>query len=128
MQNDDKASSPYQGLTNLCYQLRHENSLLEEALRKKTDLLATYEVEITTLKRRLTESESRKTSQNELNLSERINIDNDRLRLMAEVSGLESRLRASESLTRQQEEELKFTRMELSLVKEELSKHMNLGN
>lgn len=128
MQNDDKASSPYQGLTNLCYQLRHENSLIEEALRKKTDLLATYELEITTLKRRLTESESRKTSQNEHNLSERINIDNDRLRLMAEVSGLESRLRASESLSRQQEEELKFTRMELNLVKEELSKHMSLGN
>lgn len=121
-------SSPQMQLANLCYELRHQMSLLEEALRKKEALLSTREAEAVHLKRRLVEVESKNSEESECSLSSRIDMDNDRLRLMAEVSRLESRLRSAECTISQQREELKNFAEQNTLLREELAKHVKLDS
>ncbi len=127
-QDSTNASSPYMQLPNLCYELRHEISLLEESIRKKDALISTYETEVAQLKRKLVEVEGINAEESESNLVVRIDTENDRLRLMAEVARLESSLRSAECTIRQRSEEMRSVTEQNVLLREELMNHIKLDS
>ena len=84
-------------LSTLGYKLRSENEDLIETVSLKTGLVESCEKEISVLKQRLSELESKMNSESEQSIAEKMDIGNERLTLMQENSRMDSRLRQSES-------------------------------
>ena len=91
------SASPQITLSTLCYKLRSENEDLIETVSLKTGLVESCEKEISVLKQRLSELESKMNSESEQSIAEKMDIGNERLTLMQENSRMDSRLRQSES-------------------------------
>lgn len=113
MPPNEIANSSYESLIKLCYQLRHENEELMEAVNLKSVYGDTCGREIDSLREKLRAFMEKRSTETEKNLSEHMQLSEDRLRLMKENGLMEERLRESES-------RLHAVTAELGIVREEV--------
>ena len=111
-------SSPYFGLVNLCYQLRHENEELLETEARKSELVHACEKEIEILKTQLSQLDAEFSNENEESLAEKISMGNDRLILMQENSRMETDMRSAHLKIQQLQYELAATRDQVDILRQ----------
>ena len=97
MASADDSSSPYLGLVNLCYQLRHEKEELSTAYFAKNELLHDLETRVKTLEKQHSSQLSEKSSRIELLLTEKVELEEKCAKLNFEFSKLSDRYRKLES-------------------------------
>ena len=114
--SDLATDSPYGTLVNMCYQLRHENEELIEAMSLKSGLVETCEREIEMLKRRISTLEAAHSSENEQALSDKIDMGNDRLILIQESTRMDRTIREADLRIQQLESELSATREQVEIL------------
>lgn len=113
-------SSPYVGLVNLCYQLRHENEELLDTVARKSELVHACEKEIEILKNQLSQVDAKFSNENEESLAEKISMGNDRLILMQENSRMENDMRSAHLKIQQLKYELAATRDQVDILRHQV--------
>ena len=108
--------SPYVSLVNYCYQLRHENEELLEAMNLKSGLVEACEKEISLLKERLRELETKQTTESEQALADRMEISSDRYVMMDRNMRLESQVREQEVRINSLETQLEISKEQIATL------------
>ena len=109
-------NSPYVSLVNFCYQLRHENEELIEAVNLKSGLVEACEKEIHLLKERIVELENAKATESEEALSDRLQVSSDRYVLMERNMRLETQLREYEVRSKSVEAQFSIAQEQIALL------------
>jgi hypothetical protein len=89
-------TSSFEALVNLCYQLRHENEELMEAVNLKSVVADTCDREMAILREKLKSISDKRSCEIEQAMEERSVISEERLRLLQENTRMEEKLRDSE--------------------------------
>ena len=105
MSQAEQDSSPYTGLVNLCYQLRHEKESVSTALMAKGEVVLNLENQVIQLKMQLSDLTSSHRAQLDEIRSEEMKLQDERLILTQKLSELEDRYRKLETRENQAREQ-----------------------
>lgn len=122
--NTSSSSSSYESLVNLCYQLRHENQELMEAVNLKSVFGDTCEREIASLRERLRGLSENRSKETEESLEERMQLSEDRLRLLKEKGEMDQKLRESEIKVSVLTSELSSSREQVEILLNQLNESL----